>query len=136
MNRRKPPKKFPTFLSLCLIFLPTKQGVSDKNRREEKKITKLRERSRYPTHFLLQLEEWLALETGPWDAEDHGFQRPQGAKAQKTITGQWTPTRIPRRNPSNLRTPHTQSKTKSKELYNQTTNPLNVEEDTAKSEKP
>lgn len=32
----------------------------------------------YPTHLLLQLEEWLALKTGPWDADDHGFQRPSG----------------------------------------------------------
>ena len=37
----------------------------------------------YPTHLLLPMKAWFALERGPWDADDHGFERPGGAKAQK-----------------------------------------------------
>lgn len=37
----------------------------------------------YPTHLLLHPGKvWFELERGPWDADDHGFERPGGAKAQ------------------------------------------------------
>lgn len=39
-------------------------------------------KEQYPTH-LLQLEELFALTTGPLNTDDHRFQWPQGAKAQK-----------------------------------------------------
>ena len=49
---------------------------------EARKEIKESNNKRYPTH-LLQLEECCALTTGPLNTDDHRFEWPQGAKAQK-----------------------------------------------------